>query len=154
MLPFQDPGFPTAQSPSRTTPQLQLQRVMKSITNAQVTVQRSLASTREYDVRFLAAQERANDSARTYLNSHSGESDAERLRQVRAEQRSALILADKKVRVVGEAHDLVDRQIERLDAVLNQLQDEFGPMGGLPGAHGQPHEMRSGYLVYSWMCEK
>ena len=34
------------------------------------------------------------------------------------------------------------------------VKEVFG-LGGLRCfTRGQPHEMRSGYLVYSWMCEK
>ena len=52
--------------------------------------------------------------------------DPDRLRQVRQEQRQALLIADKKIQLVTEAHDAVERQIERLDAALGQLQEANG----------------------------
>ena len=139
MLPFSAEANPM--SPARHTPQVQIQRVLKAQTSVQQTVQRTLASTRELDDRFLSAQKRADESASGYVQAGWDEGmDADRsdrLRQVRAEQKSAQIIADKKVQMATEVHDLVDRQIERLDAALSQLQDEFGPLSsGLPPLNG------------------
>ena len=135
MLPFSRPmDIPQQQSPrggNNLTPQMQVARVMKSLSHVQVTVQRSLATARELDERFTSAQQRVNTNAAAYLEETIDEPNPERLRQVRAEQRSALIIAERKVSVVSEAHDLVDRHIERLDAALEQLEGEFGPIPGL-----------------------
>ena len=135
MLPFQaSVDIPQLQSPrGQHTPQMQVARVMKAVSNVQVTVQRSLATTRELDERFMMAQDRANTSAGAYLEDTADDPDPDRLRQVRAEQRSALIIAEKKVSLVSEAHDLVDRQIERLDAAIEQLEGEYGPMAAMGG---------------------
>ena len=108
-----------------TGPAQQIQRCMKAQSQIQVTIQRSLASCRELDERFLAAQKRADESAVAYLQSQPDENDLERLRQVRAEQRTALIVADKKVALASDAHDLIDRQIEKLVAALLQMRVDF-----------------------------
>eukprot|EP00966_Prymnesium_polylepis_P155816 3599920-Prymnesium_polylepis.1 len=93
-----------------------VQRAFKSISSVQITLQRSLATTRELDVRFESSKQRATESMRSCLETlRNGEDIApERLRQVRAEQRSTFMLADKKLSLISEAHDLVDRQIGRL----------------------------------------
>lgn len=121
------PPMPFASGP-KPAPQLQVQRVMRSLSSTQATVQRSLATTRELDERFIEAQKRADNSAITFLYSEPDAVDADRLRQVRAEQRSAIIIAEKKVQLVVDAHDQVDRQIEKLDVALAHLQERYGPL--------------------------
>ena len=60
-----------------TGPAQQIQRCMKAQSQIQVTIQRSLASCRELDERFLAAQKRADESAVAYLQSQPDENDLE-----------------------------------------------------------------------------
>ena len=135
--PTGPPAFSLLSS-MQSKPIREVQRALKSLSSVQLAVQRSLASTRDLDERFQTAQTKAETSAASYLEDMScSEPDPERLRQVRAEQRAAILVADKKVSLVSEAHDTVERQIERLDTALAQFQHEFsacGGVGGLPGS--------------------
>jgi hypothetical protein len=132
------PGIFSLTATAQSKPLREVQRALKSLSSVQLTMQRSLAATRELDERFETAQQRADTSSREYLDSHTDDPDPNKLRQVRdrpvhqrawllarphdprahrlhrvpscllhhpqvrAEQRSALILADKKVQVVSE----------------------------------------------------
>ena len=71
----------------------------------------------------------------------------------RAEQRTALIVADKKVALASDAHDLIDRQIEKLEAALQQMPEEFssviqqqmgGSLHGGAASTGSPAALRDG----------
>ena len=103
---------------------LSAQRAMKSISSVQMTVQRNLATTRELDSRFETNKQRANESARACIEQQRAgeEVEQDKVRQVRAEQRSTFVLAEKKLQLITEAHDLVDRQISRLDTELEKVR--------------------------------
>jgi inhibitor of growth protein 4 len=133
--PGPPPAFSLVANNPQSKPAREVQRALKSLTSVQLTVERSLASTRELDERFSAAQEQADMGSASYLEDAATEHDIERLRKVRADQRAALLIAEKKVAIVTEAHDAIERQIERLDAALNQFQGEFGlPASAVSGA--------------------
>ena len=155
MLPFSVEAHPASPAARQTTPQHQIQRVLKAQTSVMQTVQRTLVSTTELDQRFNAAQGRADESGLGYLQADWDETNdaerADRLRQVRGEQRTAMVIAEKKVQLLSEAHDLIDRQIDRLDTALGQLQEEYGPLAGLgaplngPLSPGVPFGVHSTY---------
>jgi len=60
------------------------------------------------------------------MRSSGEEAEADKVRQVRAEQRSTFALAEKKLQLINEAHDLVDRQIARLDTELEKVHNDLG----------------------------
>ena len=130
-LPSQPAAFSLSAQAVVCGPAREVQRALKGLSSVQLTVQRTMAQNHDLEERFNAAQQRADESQASYLEDTAEEPDPERLRQVRAEQRSALLIADKKVQIVSEAHDSVDRQIERLDAAITQFQDEFGSLDQL-----------------------
>ena len=76
MQPTPFVSAPVAPAP-RQGAQMQVQRVMKSLSSMQVAVQRSLASTRELDERFTFAQKRADETAAAYLHSAPDEFNRE-----------------------------------------------------------------------------
>ncbi|KAL1522972.1 hypothetical protein AB1Y20_017935 [Prymnesium parvum] len=112
-------------APRRT---ISVQRAMRSLSSVQITVQRSLATTRGLDVRFEASKQRSIGSMRSCLElASSGEEvPPEKLRQARAEQRATFLLAGKKLSLISEAHDLVDRQIGRLEVELLKNHTDMG----------------------------
>ncbi|KAL1521969.1 hypothetical protein AB1Y20_021615 [Prymnesium parvum] len=107
---------------------MSVQRAFKNLSSVQITVQRSLDTTRGLDSRFEANKQRALESMRACLEmvSHGEELPPEKLRQVRAEQRATFLLADKKLSLISEAHDLVDRQIGRLEEELTNVHTDLG----------------------------
>lgn len=115
----------TTGAPRRT---MTVQRALKSLSTTQITVQRALASTRELDTRFQASQQRAIDSMRSCLEMlRTGEGPPpEKLRQVRSEQRSTFLLADKKLSLISETYDVVDRQIGKLEVELEKVHADLG----------------------------
>ena len=116
----------------KPTPQLQVQRVMKNLSSVHLHVQRALHSTRELDERFEAQQSQADKSAAEYFETHVEETDPDRLRNVRAEHRTALNFSEKKLQLTSDAHDMVERQLEKLDTAIEALTTEYGvPLSSL-----------------------
>mgnify|MGYP006131646935 CR=1 FL=1 len=120
--------------------------LLRSLANVPANVHRALLNVTELDQRAQAAAKRIDQQAATYLRSvrPGGTADQEALKQLRSEQRTTVALADKKIQVLSEAHDLVDKQVEKLNAEIAR----YDIAAGIP--LGREHEIGASTLGQVW----
>ena len=120
--------------------------LLRSLANVPANVHSALLNVTELDERTSATADRIATQATAYLRSvrPGGAADHEALKQLRAEQRTSLALADKKILVLSEAHDLVERQVERLSTEIAR----YDVAAGIP--LGREHEIGASTLGQVW----
>ena len=110
------------------------------------TVHRALLSVTELDERTRSTNKRMEMHANTYLRSvrPGTVADPEALKQLRTEQRTAMALVDKKIQLLSEAHDLVEKHVERLTAEIAR----YDVAAGIPV--GREHEIGASTIGQIW----